>query len=140
MADLLLTFGFCWMIVAALLGLALGGGHIRHREALAAAARAGDLAGYNTRVDGFGARGTAHAHAFLWSVVCILVALVLNRLPFGQWALNSLPLTMMGATVIWTGGAVIRSTPIMAVADIVFFLLLFVVAGGLFAASFHFGA
>src|SRR5271157_2086189 len=121
------------MIVAALLGLALGGGHIRHREALAAAARAGDLAGYNTRVDGFGARGTAHAHAFLWSVVCILVALVLNRLPFGQWALNSLPLTMMGATVI-------RSTPIMAVADIVFFLLLFVVAGGLFAASFHFGA
>src|SRR5208283_936791 len=103
-------------------------------------ARAGDLVGYNTRVDAFKARGTAHAHAFLWSVVSILVALVLNRLPFGEWALKYLPSAMMGATVVWTAGAVARSRPVMAVADIVFFLLLLVVAGGLAAASIHAGA
>jgi len=140
MANLLLTFGFCWMIVAALLGLVLGGGHVRHSEALAAAARSDDLVGYNIRVDAFKARGTAHAHAFLWSIVSILVALVLNRLPFGEWALNGIPSVMMGATVVWTVGAVARFRPAMALADVVFFLLLLVVAVGLAVATIHTGA
>lgn len=139
MANILLTFGFCWMIVAAMIGLVLGAGHVRHDEELALAAKAGDLVGYNARLLWFNAQATAHGHSFLWSVTAILVALVLDRLPFPDPTTKYIALTMMAAMVVWTTGALTKVRVLMALADIVFFLLLLVVAGGLAMAALHAG-
>ncbi len=139
MANILLVFGFCWMIVAALIGLVLGGRHLRYDEDLALAARTNDLAGYNARQRAFQARATAHAHSFLWSVIAILVALVLDRLPFADLAAKSIPPAMMAAMVVWTVGALANVRPLMALADIVLFLLLLAVASGLTMAALHVG-
>ncbi len=127
----LVAFGFVWMIVAAMIGLVLGAKHDGHLEKLRQYAKDGDLVAYHRDTEKYKAGATVHAHSFLFSVVLILVAMVVGKLPFPEIVKDSVPYVLMGSTVLWTISALRIIRPLMIVADGVFFLTVIGVAYGL---------
>jgi|SRR5208282_2328870 len=127
----LLAFGFTWMIVAALIGIVLGAKHDNHLEKLREYAKEGNLVAYNRDTEAYKAGATVHAHSFLFSVILILVAIVLEKLPFPPVVIASIPYALMCTTVLWTISALRVIRPLMILADMVFFLIVIGIAFGL---------
>jgi hypothetical protein len=127
--NLLIAFGFGWMVVAALLGLYLGAKHEHHIKALASAAACGNLGEYHRVFEAYKWRSSVHAHSMLFSLSAVAVGLVLNSpagsgVPRPDWVAGVLALT----TVLWTVAAVRRIRPLMGVADLLFLSVIAVVA------------
>ena len=127
----LLAFGFTWMIVAALVGIVLGAKHDHHLEKLRQYAKEGNLAAYHQDTETYKAGATVHAHSFLFSVVLVLVAMVVGKLPFPPIVTENIPYVLMCSTTLWTVSALRVIRPLMIVADAVFFLVVIAVAYGL---------
>ena len=120
MSNGLLTFGLGWMCVSALLGLYLGIKHLGMSARLDAFAQNGSLADYHREYIGFRERVTVHAHGFLFSTVCIGIALALPKMAYPAWAISALALLLMAATVVWSLGAFARIRPLMGLGDFMF--------------------
>jgi len=131
MSAVLLAFGFSWMIVSALIGLVLGAGHDGHISRLAAQAGQGDLLGHNREAQTFKTRATAHGHSFLFAVVTVLIALVVERLPYPGTLLWTISGVLIAAAVLWTGAALKPIRVLMGVADVALLIVLATVAAGL---------
>jgi len=131
----LLAFGFTWMIVAALIGIVLGAKHDNHLEKLRQYAKEGNLVAYHQDTEAYKAVATAHAHTFLFSVILVLVALILGKLPFPPVVNETIPYVLMCSTVLWTIAALRVIRPLMILADIVFFLIVIGIALGLVVAA-----
>jgi hypothetical protein len=131
----LLAFGFTRMIAAALIGLVIGAKHDNHLEKLRQYAKEGNLVAYNQDTEKYKAGATAHAHSFLFSVILVLVAMVVARLPFPPVVNESIPYVLMCSTVLWTISALLVIRPLMALADAVFFLIVIGIAYGLMMAA-----
>jgi hypothetical protein len=123
------------MIVAALIGLFFGSRHDRHLENLRRHAEEGNLIAYNRDTEKYKAGATAHAHSFLFSVIVVLVAMIVNRLPLPQIVVHTIPYLLVGSTVVWTFAALRVIRPLMGLADIVFLLTMIGIAYGLVVAA-----
>lgn len=126
MNHVLIAFGFCWMIVAALLGFYVGAIHDRHVETLEHVAGQGKLLDYHRRLDTFKWKVTVHAHSFLFGVVAILVGLSMPVMGYSSSAASVLAYVLMAAPVIWAAGGWRRFMPLMGIGDV---LLLAGIAG-----------
>jgi hypothetical protein len=127
----LLAFGFSWMIAAAIIGIVLGAKHDNHLERLSQLAKQGNLVGYNEEAQKYKAGATAHGHSFLFAVVLVLVAIVVERLPYSAPLNTAIPYALMCSTAVWTIAALRVIRPLMILADAVFFIIVVAIALGL---------
>jgi hypothetical protein len=118
--DLLIAFGFSWMLVAALIGLYLGVRHEAHGLGLARDAESGNLIEYHRRFDAYKWRSSIHAHAMLFSLSSIVVGIVMPRTGLGDAGQQWLTYALVASTVVWTAAALGRIRPAMGLADILF--------------------
>jgi len=132
----LVAFGFCWMVVAALIGLYLGAKHQGHIEQLEAAANSGNLASYHQAFEAYKWRSTVHAHGMLFSLSSAGVGLLLT--PSGSgivfFGTEAVVGTLISATVVWTLAALRRMRPLMGLADLLFIGAIAVVAASVASA------
>lgn len=131
MSTYLLFFGFSWMVVAALIGLVQGVRHARVTARLDALAHSKDVEAYHREVTQFRGNIAVHAHAFLFSVVCIASALTLGHAALPAPVPSVLAAVFAAATVTWTAAALLRSRPLMGLADVAFLLGLVTMVIGL---------
>lgn len=131
MEDILITFGFAWMTLAAVLGLHLGVKHERHIEALERLAGEGRLLDYHREHSAYRQRVAVHAHGFLFSLVCVATGLAISRMAYPDALSDGLTMALMGASVIWFTGGLWRIRALMGMADFVFLGSLIVAAVGL---------
>lgn len=130
-----LAFGFIWMIVAAFIGLFYGIKHDNHLANLRRYAEMGDLVAYNRDAEKYKAGATVHAHSFLFAVIVVLVAMTAGRLPFSQAITHTATYVLMFSTVLWTFSALWVIRPLMALADIIFIVIIIGIAYGLVVAA-----
>lgn len=118
MDNILIMFGYCWMVVAALIGLLLAKRHETTLADLERIAAAGDLAEYHRVNDGYKWNKTVHAHSFLFSTVAVTVGLAMSRMNYAVEVRDGMAIALMAAAVVWTIGGLRSSKPLMAVGDI----------------------
>lgn len=131
MNTVLAAFGLCWMCVAAVLGLVLGVRQEKWMQRLEVLAGSGQLLEYHREHSAFRSGVTVHAHAFLFSVVCICVALLTPHLALAPGLVRALALALMAGTVVWSVGALAKIRAVMGLADLVFLAALLLAAAGL---------
>lgn len=117
MGNLLVIFGFSWMVVAVLIGLYLGLTHDPHLEKLENIAKHGTLLQYHERLDAFKWKVTVHAHAFLFSVINVLIGLSFQKMGYSEVTLTVLAAGLMASVVLWTAGGLGRSKLLMGLGD-----------------------
>jgi len=135
MNEVLFAFGFCWMIIATVIGLTMGAKHDPHLADLQKIAEAGDLLRYHQASQQYKAGATVHGHSFLWSVIMVVVSLALPKMAFPPLVAQVVPYVLMIAAPIWTVAAIKIIRPLMIVADLGFFLAIITVAVGLIKAA-----
>lgn len=131
MDQVLTAFGVCWMCVAALFGLKIGVRQEAWLAQLDVLAQSGRPLEYHREFSEFRGRVTVHAHAFLFSVLCVAVSLVMGRLLLAPAVVDALAWAFMTATAIWSVGAAARIRPMMALGDFILLAALLVTAFGL---------
>lgn len=124
------------MCAAAVLGLVLGVRQEKWMERLDALAQDGLLLDYHREHSAFRSRVTVHAHAFLFSVVCVLVSVMMSRLALPPAVVTGLAWALMIATLVWSVGALARIRAIMGLGDFMFLAALLVTAFGLARQAF----
>lgn len=132
--SMLISFGFAWMVVAALIGLFLGAKHENHIEALGSAAACGNFSEYHRIFEAYKWRSSVHAHGMLFSLSSVAVGLVLRSPASGGVSGSpAIIATLIFATVAWTLAAAVRIRPLMGLADLLFIGAIAVVAGSIVA-------
>jgi hypothetical protein len=130
--NLLIAFGFGWMVVAALIGLYLGARHEGHIGRLRDAASGGTLAEYHRVFEAYKWHSSVHAHGMLFSLSSVVVGLVLSRIEVRVAIVGDAVLIglLISATVVWTLAAMRRIRPLMGLADLAFICVMAVTAFG----------
>ena len=118
MANILVMFGFSWMVVAAIVGLLLAKRHETTLVDLEKIAATGNLAEYHRVNDGYKWNKTVHAHAFLFSVVAVTVGLAMAKMGYSEQVINGLAIALMAAPPVWTVGGLLANRPLMAIGDL----------------------
>ncbi len=120
MSELLVLFGFVWILASALIGLAIAGRHEPHVASLDALARRGDLFGYHRALDAYKWRVTVHAHGMLFAMVAIVVGLAMPKLGYSSIVKDAIAAAFAVAAVVWTIGGFYSAKAAMAIADLMF--------------------
>lgn len=131
MNEILVLFGFSWIIIGTLLGLFLAFLHEPHVESLAELAAQGNLLEYHKKLDAFKWKATAHAHGLLFSMICILVGLVMPSMDYSDTTLNILGSLLVFATISWTIFGFLFLKPLLALGDVLFFCAIIMTVIGL---------
>ena len=118
MANLLILFGFSWMVVAAIIGFLLARRHELASVALEKIAAKGDLAGYHRADAIYKWNKMVHAHAFLFSVVAVCAGLAMDRMNYSELGGRVLAYTMMASAVVWTIGGMRSNRALMVIGDV----------------------
>jgi len=118
MTELLLAFGFFWILVAALLGLIQGMRHTGHGARLESVAEAGDLVAYNREFTTFRRNTTTHTHSMLFALLTLTIAVVLQVLQLVEADAMLIGSTLIGATVIWTLGGLLNIKAVKGAGDL----------------------
>ena len=119
MDELLAIFGFTWMTLSGILGAYMGVKHERLAGVLEQLAQSGRMLDYHREQSAFRWGITVHAHGFLFSLVCIAVALWMPRMFYSATAIAGLAATLMTATAVWWLAALIgRVRALMGIADL----------------------
>ena len=134
MANMLLLFGFSWMVVSAIIGLLLAKRHEATVEDLGVIAARGDLAEYHRVEVEYKWKKLVHVHAFLFSVVAVCIGLALGRMNYPAAVQEGLAAALMLATVVWTLGTMRLNRPLMAIGDLAMLASIVVAAVGMFRA------
>lgn len=118
MANLLILFGFAWMVVAAIIGLLLA----RRRELvkieLEKMAVKGDLTEYHRLDLIYKWNKTVHSHAMLFSVVAVSVGLAMERMNYPEMVIKALAWALMIAAIVWTIGGLRSNRWLMLIGDV----------------------
>lgn len=117
MIQLLLAFGYLWMIVSCGLGFVQGVKHEQHLLLLEKMASAGDLSGYHQELSEYKRKSTIHTHSMLFPLVAIVIALSLPQAGYVGIYQSALVLALIAATVIWTLGSLVKSRLAMGLGD-----------------------
>lgn len=120
--DLLIVFGFAWILVAATLGLLQGVRHTGHLARLDELATSGDLAAYHQEAIRYRRGVNTHTHAMLFALLTLTTALVLKALGAAGADVRAIALLAAGATVVWTAGGLLNVKAVKGAGDL--FLLL----------------
>lgn len=131
MGDVLILFGFSWMIIGTVIGLYLGARHEPHLVQLEEIARTGSLLDYHRTLDAYKWKVTVHAHSVLFALVTVAVGLVMPRMSYSDATASALAGALMVAPVVWTIGGWRFSKPIMAIGDLLLALAIGATALGL---------
>lgn len=131
MANTLVLFGFCWMVVAALLGLVLAKRHETALGQLEQLAAKNNLAEYHRVDDIYKWNKMVHAHAFLFSVVAVCIGLAMARMNLSAMVGNALSIALMGSAAVWTLGALLKSRLLMVIGDLTLLVSLITAAVGM---------
>lgn len=118
MENVLITFGFSWMVVAAIIGFLLAKRHEETLVDLGKIAATGNLAEYHRVNDGYKWNKTVHAHAFLFSVVAVLVGLAMTKMNYSQTVSDGLAIALIVSAVVWTIGGLRSNRPLMVIGDL----------------------
>jgi len=118
MGDVLVVFGFSWMIVAAMIGMYLGITHDSHLEKLEDIAKHGTLWQYHERLEKYKWKITVHAHSFLFSVINVLIGTLIQKMAFSEMISAILVFGLMASAFLWTVGGLRRSKALMGLGDI----------------------
>ena len=116
----LISFGFAWMVVAALLGLYLGVKHERHGQSLESAAAQGNLVEFHRILDAYKWRSSVHGHGMLFSLSAVAVGAIVPSTGLSPARTELLVATLIAATVVWTLAALKRIRVLMGLADLSF--------------------
>jgi len=131
MVNVLLLFGFLWMVVAAIIGFLLAKRHEMALVDLERIAATGNLAEYHRVNDIYKWNKTVHAHTFLFSVVTVTVGLVMERMNYSESTSNGLAITLMLSSIVWTLGGLLSNRALMVIGDITLLASIVMVAVGL---------
>ena len=104
MANILIAFGFCWMAVAALIGLFLAKRHKKILEQLGKSAANIKLSKYHRVNDIYKWNKAVHIHAFIFSFVSICIGLRMPKLNNTEMVNNALAVAIIVSAVIWAFG------------------------------------
>ncbi len=118
MADVLVLFGFFWMVVAAFIGLFLAKRHELTLGDLERIAAKGNLIEYHRVSEGYKWNKTVHAHAFLFSVVSVVIGLAMPGMKYPVPVIEVLAMVQMLSVVLWTLGGIRSSRPLMVIGDL----------------------
>lgn len=129
--QLLLAFGFFWIIVGSLIGLSQGLKHSQHLVKLEELATAGDLLGYHHVLSGFKQRTTAHTHSMLFPLVAIVIALSMPQTTYHDTSLALLAAVLAGAAVIWTLGGLLQVKALKGLGDMLLLVSIVMTLAGL---------
>jgi len=136
MSDVLILFGFSWIVFSALIGLLVGLRHEPHLEDLGNLARRGDLHGYHVTLDAFKWRVTVHAHGMLFSLVSIVIGLCIPKMAYPQLVTDALAVVLMASSALWTLAGFRSVTIAMGIADLMFLASVLTTVVGLARAIF----
>lgn len=100
MNTVLSVFGLCSLFAWSLLGLYLGLKHESHLKELESSAKKGTLADYFSIWSAWKTRAGTHSHAMLQALVCVIVALIIPQMGFGDMAINILGILLIVGTVV----------------------------------------
>jgi hypothetical protein len=117
MSNVLIFFGFSWMVVGAVIGLFVGRQHEPHLHLLEQIAERGSLLEYHRTLDAYKWKVTIHAHSLLFPLVAIAIGLTIPRLSYPDSGIAILGYCLMAAGPIWTLGGLRLLKPLMAVGD-----------------------
>lgn len=131
MANLLIMFGFSWMVVAALIGLALAKRHETAQDQLVKFAAEGNLPDYHRVNDVYKWNKTVHAHAFLFSVVAVCIGLAMPKMNYSETVSKVLAIALMLSAVVWTLGGLRSNRPLMVIGDLTLLISIVTAAVGL---------
>lgn len=131
MATILILFGFCWMVVAAIIGVLLAKRHETSVGQLEELAAKGNLAEYHRVNVGYKWNKTVHAHSFLFSVVAVCIGLAMARMNYSETLSNVLAIGLMLAAVVWTLGGLRSNRPLMVIGDLTLLIGIVMAAVGL---------
>lgn len=120
MSNVLIVFGFSWILISAFIGLVLGARHEPHVASLDVLARNGDLYGYHRALDAYKWRVTVHAHGMLFPLVAIAIGFAIPRMSVSALVTDSLSIAMIAATVVWTIGGFKSNKIAMGIGDFMF--------------------
>lgn len=118
MSDVLILFGFSWMVIGTLIGLYLGARHEPHLGQLEEIAKTGSLLDYHRTLDAYKWKVTVHAHSVLFALVAVAIGLVMPKMSYSETVASALAGALMVAPVVWTIGGWRFSKPIMAIGDV----------------------
>lgn len=119
MANVLIMFGYSWMVIAAIIGLLLAKRHEGTLVALEQIAATGNLVEYHRVNDGYKWNKTVHAHAFLFSVVAVTVGLAMDRMSYSVEVKGAIAIALMLSAVVWTLGGMRSIKLLMGIGDMV---------------------
>ena len=117
MQNMLILFGFCWMVVAALVGFLLAKRRHMAIEQLDVFAAQGNLGEYHWVSLGYHWNKTVHAHTFLFSVVAVCIGLAMTRMNYTETVSNVLAIAMMLSPAVWTLGGMRSNKVLMVIGD-----------------------
>jgi hypothetical protein len=118
MANMLVLFGFSWMVVAACIGFYLARRHELTSVRLEEIAAKGNLLDYHRVNYAYKWNKTVHAHAFLFSMVAVAVGLAMGKMNYADTVTNILAVALMVSAVVWTLGGVLSNRPLMVIGDL----------------------
>jgi hypothetical protein len=118
MSQLLLVFGFSWMIVGCFVGLFQGLKHDLHLADLDKLARNGDLLGYHQSLSAFKKMTTIHTHSMLFPLIVIVTALAIPLIGYSEIYTTVLGVGLVAATMIWTVGGFLNQKLLKGLGDL----------------------
>lgn len=131
MATILVLFGFCWMVVAAIIGVLLAKRHESSVGQLEQIAATGNLLEYHRVSESYKWNKTVHAHSFLFSVVAVCVGLAMAKMNYPENVGNVLASVLMLAPVVWTTGGLRSNRALMVIGDLALLIGIVMAAVGL---------
>lgn len=131
MANMLVMFGFSWMVMGAIIGLLLAKRHETAVGDLEKIAASGNLAEYHRVGEVYKWHKLVHVHSFLFSVVAVCIGLAMAKMGYSAALIDALAIALMLAPPVWTVGALRMSKPLMVIADLTLLVSLVMAAFGM---------
>lgn len=120
MSEVLVLFGFVWILASALIGLMLAGRHEPHVASLDEMARRGDLVAYHRALDAYKWRVTVHAHGMLFALVAIVIGFAMPKMAYSPLVTDGLAIAVIAAAAGWTIAGFKSIKLVMGLADLLF--------------------
>jgi len=114
-----MIFGLGWILIAVIIGIVLGKGREITIEEIEQLASQNNLVELYKKDWEYRWSKTCHAHAALFSILCIVVGLVLNNISVENVHLITVTTVLMiCAVILWTLSAFRHVMALMGIADI----------------------
>jgi len=122
MITVLTVFGLCSLFAWSLVGMFLGHAHESHLKELESSAKKGNLADYFSRWSTWKTHAGSHGHALLQALICIIVALIIPQMGFGDMAINILGVLLIVGSIVASIAHWFYFIPLIALGNVLFLI------------------